>query len=152
GTPVVDVLVTAWLGALDPGYSHVRQYISELGETGRPYAELFTVWSVLYGLLLAPFAIALGRGMGGGRGSWLRPGAFLTVAGLNVLGGIFPCDPGCEGRTVGARVHLLTGEVGIVAVLLTPFLTWAGMRGRESWRGVRAWTLAAGAVLVAAGG
>src|SRR5262245_13054799 len=132
GTPVVDVLVTAWLGALDPEYSHVRQYISELGEAGRPYVELFTAWSVLYGLLLAPFAIALRRGMRGGKGSWLGPGAFLAVAGLSVLGGIFPCDPGCEGRTVGARVHLLTGEVGAVVVLLTPFLTWAGMRGRES--------------------
>lgn len=117
--PVVDVLVTVWLGALDPGFSHARQYISELGEERRPHAAVFNTWCVLYGLLLAPFAVALRCGTG----AWLGPGAFFAVAGLSVLGGVFPCDPGCEGRTAAARVHHLTGEAGVVVVLLTPFFT-----------------------------
>src|SRR5262249_55722924 len=59
----LDVLVTAGLAALDPGYSHARQYISELGEPGRPYAAAFNAWSVAYGVLFAAFAVAAGRGL-----------------------------------------------------------------------------------------
>ena len=62
--PVADILITVGLGTLDPGYSHLRQYISELGEVGRPYAASFNTWSVAYGLLFAGFAIGLGPDLG----------------------------------------------------------------------------------------
>jgi Protein of unknown function (DUF998) len=149
--PLLDVLVTAWLGALDPSYRHARQYISELGEPGRPYAAVFAAWCALYGLLLTAFALALHRGTGGPKGAWLGPGTFVALGALSILGGIFPCDPGCAGRTFSARMHLLTGEASAVGVLLSPFFTWAGMRG-EAWRGYRAFTLLAGGLVVAAGG
>ena len=57
--PILDVLITTWLGAIDPGYSHVRQYISELGEAGRPYAAVFTAWCLVWGILFAGFAVML---------------------------------------------------------------------------------------------
>jgi hypothetical membrane protein len=61
--PILDVLIMAWQGALNPGYSHVRQYISELGEAGRPHAGVFSVGCLLWGLLFAGFAVALRRGL-----------------------------------------------------------------------------------------
>src|SRR4029077_9656817 len=60
-TPALDVLITSGLSALDPGYSHTQQFISELGEDGRPYATAFNTWCVAYGCLFAGFAVALGR-------------------------------------------------------------------------------------------
>ena len=143
---VLDMVITAWLGALDPGYSHARQYISELGEYGRPYAAAFNAWCFAYGLLLAGFAVAVGRGLGS-RSVFI---ALLTVAVASIAGGVFPCDPGCAGRSPSARVHFLTGYVSLAAILLTPFLAWFAMRGNPAWRGYRAFTLASGSLLVAA--
>jgi chlorobactene glucosyltransferase len=150
--PFLDVLITACLGALDPTYSHVRQLMSELGETGRPYAALFSAWCVLYGFLFAGFAVALARGLGGHRGSWLGPGALLVVAACSTLSAFFPCDPGCAGETTSARVHILVGEVVTVATVAAPFLAWLGMRRDERWRGLRVVTLAAGVLLAAVAG
>jgi hypothetical membrane protein len=146
--PVLDMVITAWLGALDPGYSHARQYISELGEDGRPYAAVFNAWCLAYGVLLAGFAVALGRGLGS-RSVFI---ALLTVAATSIAGGVFPCDPGCAGRSPSARVHFLTGYVSLAAILLTPFLAWFAMSGNPVWRGHRAFTLASGGLLVAAMG
>lgn len=107
--PVLDLLITVWLGALDPSYSHVRQFISELGEPGRPYAAAFTAWCLLWGILFAGFAFALGRGFGGQKGSWLGPGALLIMAASSIVVGFFPCDPGGTARTVSGHVHLFVG-------------------------------------------
>jgi hypothetical membrane protein len=145
-------LITAWLAALDPSYSHVRQFISELGETGRPYAAVFSAWCVVYGLLFGAFAVALARGLGGHKGSWLGPGALLVVAACSILSGFFPCDPGCAGETTSARVHILVGEVATASVVAAPFLAWLGMRGNARWRGRRLVTLVTGVLLVAVAG
>ena len=147
-TPVLDVLVTAGLAALDPGYSHLCHYISELGEDGRPYAAVFNAWCVAYGLLFAGFAVGLGRGLGS------RPVsvALLTIAAASVAAGVFPCDPGCAGETPAAQAHFLTGYFGIAGITLAPFLSWAAMRGRPAWRGYAAFSLAAGVLLVVATG
>src|SRR5262245_28100916 len=133
--PILDVLITAWLGALDAGYSNVRQYISELGEAGRPHAWVFSGWCILYGFLFAAFAIALFRGLDGRKGSWLGPGALLVVAGSSIVWGVFPCDPGCAMQTFSARMHLWAGVIAMAGIVLAPFLTWAGMKGNEAWHG-----------------
>lgn len=150
--PIIDVLITAWLGALDPDYSHVRQYISDLGETGRPYAAVFSVWCVLWGLLFGGFALALARGLDRGTGSWLGPGALLVMAACSILSGLFPCDAGCAGETLSARLHLLSGEVGTAATVVAPFLALMGMRRSERWRSHRALTLGTGLLLAAVAG
>jgi hypothetical membrane protein len=151
--PILDVLITAWLGALDPGYSHLRQYISELGEAGRPYAAVFTTWCLLWGILFAGFAIALFRGLDRQKGSWLGPGALLIMAASSIVVGFFPCDPGGTALTVSGQVHLFVGGwVGTSAIVLAPFLSWVGMRRSEAWRGYRTLTLAAGALLAIVAG
>jgi hypothetical protein len=152
-TPILDVLITAWLGALDPNYSHMRQFISELGEAGRPHAGVFAAWCVLWGLLFAGFAVALRRGLGGRNGPWLGPGAVLIMAASSIVGAFFPCDPGGTAETVSGQVHLILGGwVGTPAIILAPFLSWVGMRGREEWRGYRALSLAAGVLLAVVAG
>jgi hypothetical protein len=104
-TPILDVLFTIGLAALDPHYSHSRQYISELGEDGRPYAAVFNAWSFVYGPLFACVAVSLGRGLNS------RPVliACLAIAVCSVVTGAFPCDPGCACETPTAKVHMLTG-------------------------------------------
>lgn len=143
-----DAAVTVGLGALDPGYSHVHQYISELGETGRPHATVFSAWCVAWGLLFAGFAVAAGRGLG----SRAVRAALLAVAAASVAGGIFPCDPGCAGQTPAARLHFLAGYVGLGGTIAAPFLAWRVMRASPAWRGYRPFTLAVVVLQVAAVG
>jgi hypothetical protein len=146
--PVLDVLITGWLGFLDPGYSHAQQYISELGEDGRPSAAAFNAWCVAYGGLFAGFAVALGRELDS------RPllTALLVIAVSSVAGGVFPCDPGCAGQSPAARMHVAAGYLGLSGMILAPFLAWFGMKKRPAWRGYRAFTLATGCLLVAGTG
>jgi hypothetical protein len=140
--PILDVLIMIWLGSLDPNYSHARQYISELGEAGRPYAAVFTAWCLLWGLLFAGFAVAMRRGLGEHKGAWLGPGAVFLMAAISIVVGLFPCDPGCAGRTVSGQVHQIVGGwLGTPATILVPLLSWVGMRRDEAWRGYRALTL-----------
>jgi hypothetical protein len=150
--PIIDVAIVVWLGALDPTYSHAKQFISELGATGRPFATLFSAWCVVWGVLYAGFAVALARGLARQRGRWLGPGALLVMAGCGLLSSFFPCDPGCVGETTSARVHILVGEVATAATVVAPFLTLVGMRGSDLWRGCRGFTLTAGVLLAAATG
>jgi hypothetical membrane protein len=147
-TLILDVLLTIGLAALDPQYSHSRQYISELGEDGRPYAAVFNAWSFIYGLLLAGFAVSLGRGLNS------RPVLItcLAIAACSVATGAFPCDQGCAGETPAAKVHMATGYVSFPAIILAPWFAWFAMRKSELWRGYRALTLAVAILLLASTG
>ena len=96
--PVIDVVITIWLGAQNPGYSHVRQYISELGEAGRPYSGPFSVWFVSWGVLFAAFAVGLVLRAGRQKGTCLGPGAALVLAASSVVVSIFPLRCGRQGH------------------------------------------------------
>src|SRR5262245_44035549 len=151
--PILDVLITVWLGALDPNYSHVRQYISELGEAGRPYAAICTAWCLLWGLLLGAFGIAVARGFSGQKGQWLGPGALLVVAISSLVIACFPCDSGSTARTVTGRVHVIVGAwIGMSATTLAPLLSWVAMRRSQPWRSYQTFTLAAGTMLAVVAG
>jgi hypothetical membrane protein len=147
-TLVVDVLLVIWLAALDPEYSHSRQYISELGEAGRPYAGVLSAWSFVYGLLFAGFGVALGRGLH----SWPVLVACLAIAASSVVTGAFPCDAGCAGQTPAAKVHMLTGYVSLPAIILMPLFAWFAMKGSDAWRGYRTLSLVATILLLASSG
>jgi hypothetical membrane protein len=150
--PAIDVLVVIGLGALDPQYSHVHQYVSELGEQGRPFAWVFAVWNVLWGLLIAGFAIALRGALRGRTGSIPGPALWGLVAATSLLGAVFPCDPGCAGQTVTAQVHVILGWIGTSAMILAPFLTWLGMRGKATWAGMGKLTLLTEILLIVLAG
>jgi hypothetical protein len=55
------VFVGGWVlaGALEPGYSHVREYISELGRHGAAHPWIFTVFVGIWGLGFIALAVAL---------------------------------------------------------------------------------------------
>jgi len=145
---LVDIVVTIGLASLDPAYSHWRQYISELGEDGRPYAALFNAWSVVYGFLFAGFglgSVALPEVAA-------DPECVPVDRRLQCLTALFPCDPGCVGATPRAKVHVLWGYVSLPAITLAPIFAWLAMKDRAAWRAYRAFTLAcAAALLVSAG-
>jgi len=58
---LIFVLGVAGLAAVVPGYSHVRQTVSEIGEVGSPAQMPFMIMLLAIALCLFGFALALRR-------------------------------------------------------------------------------------------
>lgn len=125
-----------------PGYSHGRQYASELGSSSAPYPQIFNVGIILTGiailLSLVGFRTALRALHAGSALTWL----FLVSLGAfgvgMIMGGMFPMpDPRHGGFGLGMLVHL------------APFLLAAALWRDPGSRGLRAFLIANGAVALA---
>ncbi|MFZ5670349.1 MAG: DUF998 domain-containing protein [Pseudomonadota bacterium] len=108
-------------GAAWSGYSHLTQYISELGAAGAPHGRLVSLGAFLpVGVLLSLFAVLAmllpPRGL-------LRTLGFLGLivfAAGYTAAAFFPCDPGCRPAdpSPSQTMHLLFGLAGYVAAPL----------------------------------
>lgn len=154
--PVLRLGLIVVLGALHPGYSQTRDFISELGAPDSPYAAVMNVAGIgLVGLLLVLFSLGLYRAAP--RGALASAGAaLLALSGLAFMAvGLLPCDrPGCavESPSTVMRAHVVAGLSGMAAQSLAALafglrvLTGTGRR----WYAVA--SLAGGAVALGAFG
>jgi hypothetical protein len=133
--PFVDLPLSYYFGTLHPDYSQVRQFMSELAESGRPYAELVRAWFALASAVLAGFAMAVARLVPRSPAALAGKSLHLLWAGLGVASILFPCDPGCAGETFSGWMHRLIGEIMTVAILPVPALIWLGVCRDPNWRG-----------------
>ena len=129
------LLLTLLGGATFAGYSHLSQFISELGATGAPREHLirfagFLPTGVFMCLFAAGAFVALPR----------SPVKALALVGVvlyamgYVAAAFFPCDPGCRPPqpSLSQVIHNL---VGLVGYLLAPlFLLAFGVAARR-WPG-----------------
>lgn len=126
--PLLWAAAIVLAGMQRPGFDHVSQYISELGERGSS-TEAFMRYGgfVPTGLLHVAFAAAL-RVVAAPLTA--RPRLTLLVAALiaaNGLGriaaGIFNCEPGCGAPDVpGQRLHSLAATMAFLAVAAAALL------------------------------
>jgi hypothetical membrane protein len=90
--PVAALLFIAGtfaIGAITPGYSHVRQTVSELGEVGSPGQFAFSALLCLVAACLAIFASAIPRPLRG-LGCSALPAYFVAAMAISCAGvGIF---------------------------------------------------------------
>lgn len=130
---LVLVCMTVLAGAFTPGYSHVGQFISELGARGAPQE-----WGVRWvgflplGILLLAFCrfahIALPR----------SPGTTFALVGLALyaLGYLaataFPCDLGCR-PSQPSMSQLIHNALGLLGYLLAPLFLLAFARAARTW-------------------
>lgn len=153
GAGVVVVLMTVMAGALTPGYSHVSQYISELGARGAPWEMAVRFAGFLpAGMLLLGFCVLAHRALPRSRDvTWGLAGLAVYAAGY-LVAAVFPCDPGCRPAepSLAQAIH---NAVGLFGYLLAPLVLWRLARAARSWpaagRLVLAGHLAAGCALVA---
>lgn len=126
--PVLWAAVIIIAGELRPGFDHVGQYISELGERGSSTAIFmryggFVATGLLHIGYAAAFYATLARLTG-------RPRLTLLVAvliALNGLGrigaGIFACEPGCAAPEVlDQRLHGLSATIAFLAIAAAALL------------------------------
>jgi hypothetical membrane protein len=148
----------AWIVAevLQDGYSPRRDYISELAALDARHA-----WIMITGfLLLGAGTVALGAGLAGAlRGRPARIGSILlALAGVGIIvAGLARND--CRSRldACAARIdagdvswhsvtHDLVSLVVFLALIAAPLVFARALRGDESWRDLRAYSITTGVV------
>ncbi len=101
-------------GALTPGYSHIGQYISELGAVDAPYGGLVSLGTFLpAGVLAVLTCLALMTRVPPTRAARLGL-AMVALIGVSwIVAAFAPCDAGCpaEGSPRQA-IHNLAGAIG----------------------------------------
>lgn len=127
-----------WAGAAWPGYDHLRQFISELGATGAPNGQTFSLWGfIVPGALLMVFPIAAFLALPRSAASLIGFGLIVLFASGAFFGGVYPCDFGCvtEGGSYSQRMHELLGLGGYLTAPLALLLVglasrrWPGAAG-----------------------
>ncbi len=116
--PVLFTSVVTLCAALRPEYSHVTQFMSELGESTGPHAALMNFLGFIpSGLFLAAFGVSLASLRPHTRLSFAAT-ALITVFGLGIVGaGVYSCDPGCprQGLSSEATVHQVVSIIAFIA-------------------------------------
>jgi hypothetical membrane protein len=118
--PVLWAAAIIFCGSLRPEYSHLTQYISELGERGGTTEQMIRYAGfVPTGLMHAAFAAMLYVAFKG-RGLATVAAGLLAVNGLARIGaGIFPCATGCAGPRIllSQKLHSLSSAIGFFALI-----------------------------------
>lgn len=124
-------------GALRDGYSHRNQFISELGESGAPFAWLMNYFGFMgSATLILIFAVVL-------RTRFPRTAAsvagtlFLSIFAVCVfLAGIFSCDSGCptENGTRAQQLHDLVSVIAFPAFILGVATWGVSFLRHADWR------------------
>lgn len=143
--PLQFTLLMYLAGLFRPGYDHVTQQISELGEICGPTAVIMNTGFFLAGLLIIAGSGGLHRGVTQGAGSKMGP-FLLTIAGIGLIGVfVYRCDPGCpfEGSPTN-MVHFVMFLTGVTSAVLGMIVIARRFKQDTSWQGYRAYTLVSG--------
>lgn len=137
GAPVFHLLIPLWLGAIDHGYSPMRQYISELALPDRPYGRVVNFCFVVAGLLTIGLAGGLYWSLPRNTVSWIAPLLLLFHGISNILAGIFVVDA----KSMAGKIHTIFGQAGSNASVILPFFAWLTIRLDPQWRDVALFSL-----------
>lgn len=134
--PILFTSVFLICSSLRPGYDQINKFISELGATGTPNADLMNfVGFIPSGLMIAVFGISQ---------LWLLPKGIVSRIGSTLIilfgvgmatAGVFSCDVGCprEGSFENMIHDQVSGPAflcGIIGILLLGI----SFRKIPSWR------------------
>jgi hypothetical membrane protein len=135
--PVVFFCAVTVAAALQPDYSHVSSFISELGASGLPRASVlnyggFFGAGLLFALFGAGLAVTPPR-----RPLVLLGGALVTAFGVGVIAsGALSCDPGCpqSGGSFANQLHNRIGPVAFISLIIATGIFGLVFRQVPQWR------------------
>jgi hypothetical protein len=142
-TPVV-------FGALQPEYSHVRDFISLLGAKDAPYATWVNWYGFLpLGLLVAVACFFLPTILPRSRLLWVGS-LFLLSVSVGYLGAVLaPCDRGCPPTgSLSQEIHNVLGLIEYAGAAIGLGLCAGALLRRPQWQAV-GWLTVLSAVVVA---
>jgi len=133
---VVGLLVVLG-GAAFPGYSHVSQFVSELGARGAPHEGRVRLLGFLpAGALLLAFCFFAHAALPRARATALGLLGLAIFAAGYLVAAAFPCDFGCrpEEPSTSQILHNLGGLAGY---LLAPAFLFTLARAARAWPGAK---------------
>lgn len=138
-SPLLFALLVVVMGALRPDYSHLTNFISDLGALDAPSPYVQRLNFLQFGLGNAILAIALFRGMA-------KPSrialVFQLVIGLGIfLSAFFPGhtdDPASR----ASMMHNVVGIPAFVLIMLVPLVAGWRFRLSEEWRRLSGFSMA----------
>jgi hypothetical membrane protein len=145
-SPIIFITLVVVMGFLYPGYSHLKNFISDLGalDAPRPYVQRFNFFQ--FGIGISMVALALYNGME--RASRIALIFQLTI-GLGIfLSGIFPGHT-FHPESHESMLHTLVGVPAFLLIILVPFITGWIFRKRTEWRDLARYSIAMSPFLVA---
>jgi len=129
--PIYFALTLLILGAMFPGYSHVHDYMSELGAVDSPVMLATNTLSFfLIGLFMFLYSFGIFEIFRGNRNGRIAS-MLIMIAGLIVTTiGMFPCDPGCYNFSPTGITHVWASMLPF-AFFLPAFVLFAyeGFKG-----------------------
>ena len=138
-SPVLWLSFIGIAGAMRPEFSHITNYISELGEHGSSTEFMMRIAAFGFtGFLYPCFALALLATFRDGWQSMVAAG-LIALDGMGRMGaGIFACDPGCGGVSMGQELHHTFATVGFLSGVLSA-IAWGLVFRRLGWPPLIAW-------------
>lgn len=147
--PILFSMITIVAAALRPDYSHVRNFISELGADGTPYAALMNYAGfVPAGLMLAAFGLALSATLP--RDPFrITASLLVTLFGAGMAAdGILSCDPGCPqtGSSLENLIHIRIAPASLLCAIIGTGIVGIRFRHLPAWRSLSRYSLVTSAV------
>ncbi|MEE8323428.1 MAG: DUF998 domain-containing protein, partial [Candidatus Bathyarchaeia archaeon] len=119
--PIIFAIIVMIAGLLRPDYSHLINFVSELGAVGAPNAIIQRINFVLVGILIVGFTFGLHRGIGDGKGSIIGPLLFAIFGLSAVVSGIFSTDP-IQPGSFSDIMHSMSSAIGSMAAIFGFFI------------------------------
>lgn len=145
GSPMLFVLLVVVMGFIHPGYSHLTNFISDLGALDAPMPYVQRLNFFQFGIGIAALAWGLYLGMEQPSRVAL---VLQVVIGVGIfLSGIFPG----HSNDPGSRESMLHNVVGIPAflmIMLVPLVVGLRFRRSEVWRDLSTFSMSMTPVLV----
>lgn len=129
----VMVLMVLLAGWFTPGYSHVSQFISELGAREAPCE-----WSVRLagflpmGVLSLSFCLSAFLSLPRSRAMTLGLAGLAIFAAGYLVAAAFPCDPGCR-PSEPSMSQIIHNAGGIIGYVLAPGFLYCFGRAAREW-------------------
>lgn len=146
---LLALLTPVIFGALQPDYSHIRDYISELGATGTPYAYWVNYGGFLTVGILAAVVGVLLPSMIPRSPSTIAASTLFFCLSIGYLGAAFmPCDAGCPAQgTFRQSIHNLSGIIEYLGMAISLLLFALAFIRDVHWKAV-GWLSLLSAVVV----
>ncbi|WP_373516358.1 DUF998 domain-containing protein [Pricia sp.] len=144
--PILFVGVSWTCASMRPGYSHLHNFISELGANGTSNSELMNYLGFMSsGLLFCLFGIGLFRAVP--RKNLARTGTVLImVFGTGMaLAGIYSCDSGCPtDGTLESTIHDRVSAITFISAIIGAIVLGFSFKKAESFKRIANFSISIG--------
>lgn len=120
----LDLIVPFLVAIPYRGYSHRRSAMSVLGSPDSPLARVYSLWTIVSGLVFLWAACVVPAQFQASTGLRVTLGVLLGLYGLGceIVSGLFPVQADKQDMTTSAKIHGVGSVIGFLAMLFAPLV------------------------------